>query len=71
MADAPLSIHAALADLTRGRSLSAAAAEEIFEQLLLGNFDAGQIGSLLSLIEAKGTSADELVGAATSMRRHV
>lgn len=71
LADVPISIHAALADLAHGHSLSVAGAEEIFEQILQGNVDAGQIGSLLSLIEAKGVSADELVGAATSMRRHV
>lgn len=71
LSESPISIHGALSDLSRGRGLSAAVSEEIFEQLLLGNLDAGQIASLLSLIEAKGASADELVGAATSMRRHV
>ncbi|MBX3388975.1 MAG: anthranilate phosphoribosyltransferase [Phycisphaeraceae bacterium] len=71
MSESSISIHAALADLAKGRGLSALASEEVFEQLLLGNLDAGQIASLLSLIEAKGASADELVGAATSMRRHV
>ncbi|MGH7243959.1 MAG: anthranilate phosphoribosyltransferase [Phycisphaerales bacterium] len=71
MSASPISIHAALSDLAHGRGLSVAAAEEVFEQMLLGTLDAGQIGSLLSLIETKGASADELVGAATSMRRHV
>ena len=71
VSDAPIFIHAALADLAQGRSLSVSAAEEIFELMLRGVLDAGQIGALLSLIEAKGATADELVGAATSMRRHV
>lgn len=71
VSDAPIFIHAALADLAQGRGLSASTAEEIFEFMLRGLLDAGQIGSLLSLIEAKGATADELVGAATSMRRHV
>lgn len=71
MPESPISIHAALNDLSRGRGLSSGASEEVFEQLLLGNLDAAQIAGLLSLIEAKGVSADELVGAATSMRRHV
>jgi anthranilate phosphoribosyltransferase len=65
------SIHAVLSQLLSGAPLSTAQAEETFEQLLTGGLDDAQIGSLLSLIQVRGPSVDELVGAAAVMRRHV
>lgn len=63
--------HATLAQLVTGRPLSASQAEALFECLLTGGLDDAQIGALLALIQARGPVADELIGAATAMRRHV
>lgn len=63
--------HAILRTLAAGRSLSAQEAEDTFEALLTGRMDEAQIGALLSLIQARGPTPDELSGAARSMRRHV
>lgn len=59
-----------LAGLLSGRALSAAEAEGVFGDLLAGLWDDAQIGSLLSLIQSRGPTADELLGAARVMRRH-
>ncbi len=63
--------HATLAQLVTGRPLSASQAETLFEHLLTGALDDAQIGALLALIQARGPGPDELIGAATAMRRHV
>ncbi|MCL4221769.1 MAG: anthranilate phosphoribosyltransferase [Phycisphaerales bacterium] len=63
--------HATLAQLLAGEPLSAPQAEVLFESLLTGGLDDAQIGALLALIQARGPVPDELVGAATAMRRHV
>lgn len=60
----------ALGQLIGGQSLSEAQAEAVFEDLLAGRLDAAQIGALLALIQARGATVDELVGAARVMRRH-
>jgi anthranilate phosphoribosyltransferase len=66
-----MDIHAVLKDLVSGQSMSADLAESVFEALLTGSFDEAQIGALLGLIQGRGVSVDELVGAARVMRRHV
>ncbi|MFI4897420.1 MAG: anthranilate phosphoribosyltransferase [Phycisphaerales bacterium JB059] len=66
-----MQIHDALAQLVAQRSLGEQGAESIFEQMLTGSLDDAQIGALLGMIQARGPSVDELVGAARVMRRHV
>lgn len=66
-----MDIHAVLKDLVSGQSMSADLAESVFEALLTGSLDEPQIGALLGLIQGRGVSVDELVGAARVMRRHV
>ncbi len=60
-----------LRDLTEGRTLSEARAEEAFEKILTGGADEAQIGAFLAFIKARGATVDELVGGARVMRRHV
>ncbi len=66
-----MKIHDALAELIAGRPLGESGAESVFEQMLAGSLDDAQIGALLGMIQARGPSVDELVGAARVMRRHV
>lgn len=67
----PVQIQEALAELIAGRPLGEEGAESVFEQMLDGSLDHAQIGALLGMIQARGPSVDELVGAARVMRRHV
>src|SRR5207253_127841 len=46
-------------------------AEGVFEAMLTGAFDEPQIAGMLALIQSRGATVDELVGAARVMRRHV
>lgn len=64
-------IHAALAELVAGRSLSEQQSAEIFERLLTGGLDAAQIGAILALLQVRLPTVDEVTGAARVMRRHV
>jgi len=66
-----MTIREALETLVAGGELSAADSESVFEQLLRGELDPPQIAALLSLIQSRGPSVEELVGAARAMRRHV
>lgn len=61
----------ALATLVSGGALTAARAEAVFTTILAGEADPAQIGALLALIQRRGASVDEIVGAARVMRRHV
>ncbi len=63
--------HDALATLVAGGSLSAEQAEALFERLLSGGMDDAQIAGVLSLIQARGATTPEVIGAARVMRRHV
>jgi anthranilate phosphoribosyltransferase len=63
-------IHEAFGVLLAGRTLDESLTDAVFEELLRGELDAGQMGALLSLIQARGVTVDELVGAARAMRRH-
>ena len=67
----PVQIQDALSELIAGRPLGEQGSESVFEQMLGGDLDHAQIGALLGMIQARGPSVDELVGAARVMRRHV
>lgn len=67
----PIDIPGLLAGLVDGRRLSEAEAEAAFGALLAGEMDPAQIASMLSLIQSRGVTADELTGAARMMRAKV
>jgi anthranilate phosphoribosyltransferase len=62
--------RAILLELLSGRTLNESAAELAFELLLTGGMDEGQMGAMLSIVQHRGASVDEVVGAARAMRRH-
>jgi len=66
-----MTIREALDTLLSGATLSADSAQSVFEQLLAGQLDPAQIAAMLSLIQSRGPTVDELVGGARAMRRHV
>ncbi len=63
-------IRHALEALSTGRNLTRAEAEAAMEQVLAGRSNDAEIGALLTALRTKGESLDEVVGFATSMRRH-
>lgn len=65
------SVEAALARLVSGGTLDEPASEFVFGRLLAGEMDGAQIGALLSLLQARGVTPDELTGAARVMRAKV
>lgn len=65
-----MTITEILSDLLAGGRLSEQQSEAVFEQLLAGVLTEAQIASLLTLIQVRGATVDELVGAARVMRRH-
>jgi len=56
--------------ITAGNNLPRAEAEAAMEQILSGSASNAQIAGLLTALNAKGETVDELVGFATAMRRH-
>ena len=60
-----------ISDLLAGRVLSEHSTEQLFESLLSGQLDDQQIAAVLTFIQSRGVTVDELVGAARVMRRHV
>lgn len=60
-----------LAKLLERRSLSEQEAEHAFHTVLTGKANEAQVGAMLALLQARGVTLDELVGAARVMRRHV
>lgn len=56
--------------LLAGERLTEGQAQVLFEDLFAGRLDDAQIGAFLALIQSRGPSVDELVGAARTMRRH-
>lgn len=60
-----------LLKLCRREDLTRDEAREAFEQIMSGTADAAQIGGLLVGLAAKGSTVEELVGAATVMREKV
>lgn len=57
--------------LASGVVLDEGTAEAAFELVFGGKLDDAQIGAMLGIMQVRGVSADELVGAARVMRRHV
>lgn len=64
-------MKAYLAQLVEGRSLDASQATAAFESIMSGEATPAQTAALLALIQQRGATADELVGAATVMREKV
>src|SRR5690242_14451568 len=60
-----------LLKLCRREDLTRAEAREAFEHIMSGTASEAQIGGLLVGLAAKGTTVEELVGAATVMREKV
>ena len=50
-----------LNQLVAGRTLSVEQAVEAFDQIMNGAATAAQVGSMLSLIQARGPTADEIL----------
>lgn len=59
------------ARLVAGDRLSEQESQAVFEALLGGGLDEAQIGAIIALIQCRGVTVDELVGAARAMREHV
>ncbi len=66
-----MQIADALAHLVAGGRLSEDQAHDVFMHLLSGASDPAQIAALLALIQSRGASIDEIVGAARVMRSAV
>lgn len=65
-----MNVRETLAHLVAGATLSEAQSHALFEELLAGLLEPAQIGAALALLQVRGVTADELVGAARVMRRH-
>jgi anthranilate phosphoribosyltransferase len=63
-------IHDAIQKAVAGEDLSRVEAEAAMEQILSGSSSDAQIAAFLTALRMKGETVDELVGFATSMRRH-
>lgn len=63
--------HDAIGMLVEGRRLSEHEAGELFTLILTGALEEGQVAAVLALVQARGVTVDELVGAARVMRTHV
>lgn len=66
-----LELSQLLPALASGRTLSEHEAEAAFDWLLSGKLDDAQIAAMLAMIQMRGATVDELVGAARVMRRNV
>lgn len=60
-----------LSHLVAGRTLDLAQTIEAFELIMTGQASPAQIAALLAILQTRGATEDELVGAATVMRRKV
>jgi anthranilate phosphoribosyltransferase len=65
-----MTITEVLSSLLSGSRLTEQQAEAVFEQILAGALTEAQIAAFLTLIQIRGATVDELVGAARVMRRH-
>lgn len=63
-------MHEILAQLASGRPLTEAQTQDAFQRILTGQAEPAQIASLLSLIQLRRPTIDEIVGAARAMRAH-
>ncbi len=64
-------MHAILSQLAAGRTLTAQQAAEAFEQIMTGSAAPTQTAALLAMIQMRGPTVDEMVGAARVMRSKV
>lgn len=60
-----------LSQLLHAQPLTRGQADHAFELILTGQANEMQVAAMLALLAVKGVTLDELVGAATAMRRHV
>lgn len=63
--------HEILSLLLAGDTLSDEQSERAFDAMLEGRFDEAQIAGFLSLVQTRGATAPELIGAARAMRARV
>ncbi len=66
-----ITFEAAIEQVRRGRDLSTEETGHLIDVMLRGEAGGDQVASLLLAIRDKGEAVDELVGAATAMRRHM
>jgi anthranilate phosphoribosyltransferase len=64
-------MHDYLRTLVSGESLSREQSGEMFRTILSGEAEPAQIAAALALIQSRGVTTQELIGAATVMREHV
>lgn len=55
---------------SEGKTLTRIEAKAIMDEIMVGNVDASQVASLLSMMRLRGETVDEMVGFALSMREH-
>lgn len=67
----PGDLTPAIRALLAGRTLTTDETASAFEAMMSGQSHHGEIGALLALLAQRVPTADELLGAATVMRRHV
>src|SRR5688572_28721903 len=67
----PGDLTPAIRRLLAGATLSADETAAAFEAMMTGQSHQGEIGALLALLAQRSPTAEELVGAASVMRRHV
>lgn len=63
-----MDIKIALEHIVSGKNLSQTDSASVFESIMSGNATPSQIGAFLTAIRMKGETAEELAGAATTMR---
>ena len=66
-----IDFNSATAKVLLGHDLTDDETGHLIDQMLAGQADGDQVGRLLLAIREKGEAVDELVGAASSMRRHM
>ena len=63
-----MDIQAALAQLAEGQNLTQAQTRDVFQEVMSGEATPAQIGGLLMAMRVKGETAEEIAGAAQTMR---
>ncbi len=63
-------INEAIERLKRGENLDLKLVEGIFDQMLEGSINENQMGEFLVLLAEKGETAEEIAGAAKSLKKH-
>lgn len=67
----PSAFQAAIEQAESGQDLTAEQTSALIDAMLSGEADEDAVGRLLLALRQKGEAVDELVGAATAMRRHM